>query len=333
MTLHRTPSRRRALGWLGLPLLAPMAPARAAEDFPARPVRILVPFTPGGSSDILARAIGQELGRGWKQPVVVENLPGAGGTLASERAARSPADGHTLFMGHTGTLAVNPALYPRLRLEPLKAFAPVAAVARVPNVLVLHPGVPAASLAELVAYSKARPGALAYGSGGNGSAAHLTMEYLKLQTGLQALHVPYKGTAPSVNDLLGGQVQLLFTGAPALLPHIKSGGMKALAVSSPRRLPQLPEVPTVAETGLDGTSGFEADQWYGLVAPAGTPGPVLQTLNTLVNQALASEGVRARLVTEGADPMPITPQAFGALIEKDRARWEGVIKAARVTVD
>ncbi|RCW68501.1 Bug family tripartite tricarboxylate transporter substrate binding protein [Pseudorhodoferax soli] len=333
MTLLFTPSRRRAIGWLGVPLLASLGPARAAEDFPARPVRILVPFTPGGSSDILARAIGQELGRGWKQPVVVENLPGAGGTLASERAARSPADGHTLFMGHTGTLAVNPALYPKLRFEPLKAFAPVAAVARVPNVLVVHPGVPASSLAELVAYSKAKPGALAYGSGGNGSAAHLTMEYIKLQTGLQALHVPYKGTAPSVNDLLGGQVQLLFTGAPALLPHIKSGGMKALAVSSPRRLPQLPDVPTVAETGLAGTGGFEADQWYGLVAPAGTPGAVLQTLNTLVNQALASEGVRARLVSEGADPMPITPQAFGALIEKDRVRWESVVKTAKVSVD
>ena len=333
MTLLFTASRRRALGMLGLPLLARTGPAWAAEDFPARPVRILVPFTPGGSSDILARAIGQELGRGWAQPVVVENLPGAGGTLASERAARAQADGHTLFMGHTGTLAVNPALYPKLRFEPLKAFAPVAAVARVPNVLVVHPGVPATSLAELVAYSKARPGALAYGSGGNGSAAHLTMEYLKLQTGLQALHVPYKGTAPSVNDLLGGQVQLLFTGAPALLPHIKSGGMKALAVSSPRRLPQLPDLPTVAETGVGGSKGFEADQWYGLVAPAGTPGQVVQALNRLVNQALASEGVRARLVTEGAEPMPITPQAFGGLIEKDRARWEAVVQAAKVTVD
>ena len=333
MPLLHTLSRRHALALLGLPMLARMAPSRAAQDYPARPVRILVPFTPGGSSDILARAIGQELGRGWKQPVVVENLPGAGGTLASERAARAQADGHTLFMGHTGTLAVNPALYPKLRFEPLKAFAPVAAVARVPNVLVAHPGVPASSLAELVAYSKARPGALAYGSGGNGSAAHLSMEYLKLQTGLQALHVPYKGTAPSVNDLLGGQVQLLFTGAPALLPHIQSGGMKALAVSSPRRLPQLPDVPTVAETGLAGTSGFEADQWYGLVAPAGTPDPVLQTLNTLVNRALASEGVRARLVSEGAEPMPITPQAFGGLIEKDRVRWAAVVRAAKVSVD
>ncbi|KQP35577.1 tripartite tricarboxylate transporter substrate binding protein [Pseudorhodoferax sp. Leaf274] len=327
------PSRRRALGWLGLPLLGTLAPARAAGDYPARPVRILVPFTPGGSSDILARAIGQELGRGWQQPVVVENVPGAGGTLASERAARSAADGHTLFMGHTGTLAVNPWLYPRLRFDPLAAFAPVAAVAGVPNVLVVHPSVPAASLAELLAHAKARPGQLAYGSGGNGSAAHLTMEYLKLQTGLQALHVPYKGTAPSVNDLLGGQVQLLFTGAPALLPHIRAGGMRAIAVSSARRLPQLPDVPTVAETGVAGTRGFEADQWYGLVAPAGTPAAVVQTLNMRVNQALASEGVRARLATEGADPMPITPQAFGQWIAKDKARWEAVIKAAHVTVE
>ena len=333
MAVRISSPRRRALSWLGLPLFGAFVPAHAADDYPARPVRILVPFTPGGSSDILARAIGQELGRGWKQPVVVENVPGAGGTLASERAARAAADGHTLFMGHTGTLAVNPWLYPKLRFEPLKAFAPVAAVARVPNVLVVHPSVPAANLAELVAYAKANPGKLAYGSGGNGSAAHLTVEYLKLQTGLQALHVPYKGTAPSVNDLLGGQVQLLFTGAPALLPHIRAGGMRALAVSSPRRLSQLPEVPTVAESGVSGTRGFEADQWYGLVAPAGTPAAVVQALNTLVNQALASEGVRARLTTEGADPMPITPQAFGQLIEQDKARWDAVIKAAKVTVE
>ncbi|MBO9514000.1 MAG: tripartite tricarboxylate transporter substrate binding protein [Variovorax sp.] len=326
--------RRRLLAWSGaLPLAGLAGLARAADAFPSRAIHILVPFTPGGSSDILARAIGQELSQAWKQPVVVDNVPGAGGTVASERAVRSPADGYTLFMAHTGTLAVNPWLYPKLNFDPLKAFAPVAWVARVPNILVAHPSVPANTLAELVAFAKAHPGKLAYGSGGNGSAAHLTMEYLKLQTGISALHVPYKGTAPSVTDLLAGQVQLLFTGAPALLPHIKAGKMKALAVSSPRRLAQLPDVPTVAESKVPGTAGFEADQWYGLVAPAGTPSDVVSALNARVNQSLASSEVRSRLSSEGAEPTPTTPKAFGDLIAAEKSRWEKVIQAAHVTVE
>ncbi|MFT4266120.1 MAG: tripartite tricarboxylate transporter substrate binding protein [Xenophilus sp.] len=326
--------RRRLLAWSRvLPLTGLAGLARAADAFPSRPIHIIVPFTPGGSSDILARAVGQALSQAWKQPVVADNVPGAGGTVGSERAVRSAADGYTLFMGHTGTLAVNPWLYPRLNFDPLKAFTPVAWVARVPNILVAHPSVPAGTLAELVAFARANPGKLAYGSGGNGSAAHLTMEYLKLQTGMTALHVPYKGTAPSVTDLLAGQVQLLFTGAPALLPHIEAGKMKALAVSSPRRLPQLPEVPTVAETQVPGTAGFEADQWYGLVAPAGTPAGVVKALNEQVNRSLRASEVRTRLSAEGAEPAPATPQAFGDLIAAEKSRWEKVIRAAHVTVE
>lgn len=325
--------RRRFLPLLGLPLFAGARPAQAAADFPSRPVRIIVPFTPGGSSDILARAVGLELGQSLGQPVIVENVPGAGGTLGSERALRSPPDGHTLFMGHTGTLAVNPWLYPQLGFDPLKAFAPVALVARVPNVLVLHPSVPAGSLAELVAYSQSHPDRLAYGSGGNGSAAHLAMELLKLQTGLKALHVPYKGTAPSVNDLLAGQVQMLFTGVPALLPHIKAGKIKALAVSSRQRLVQLPDVPAVEQSGAAGTRGFEADQWYGLVAPARTPAHVVQRLNAQANQALGTPAVVNRLGSEGAQPTPATAQAFGKLIADEKARWESVVKAAGVKAE
>jgi tripartite-type tricarboxylate transporter receptor subunit TctC len=327
-------TRRQLIAWSASPLLlGEMTASRAQGGYPQRAIHIVVPFTPGGSSDILARAVGQELGLAWKQPVVIDNVPGAGGTLASERAARAAADGYILFMAHTGTLAINPWLYPKLNFDPLKSFAPVAWVARVPNVLVVHPSVPADSLGELVAFARSNPGKLAYGSGGNGSAAHLTMEYLKLQTGMQALHVPYKGTAPSVNDLLAGQVQLLFTGAPALLPHIKAGKMKALAVSSPGRLRLLPDVPTVAESKVPGTAGFEADQWYGLVAPAGTPAAVVQALSEQINRSLATESVRARLATEGAEATPTTPRAFGALIASEKKRWEGVIKAAHVTVD
>ncbi|TFY97723.1 Bug family tripartite tricarboxylate transporter substrate binding protein [Ramlibacter humi] len=324
--------RRRVLAQLAaLPLGA--AGAAFAQAWPARPIHLIVPFTPGGSADVLGRAIGQELGRALRQPVVIDNVPGAGGSIAGERAAKSPADGYTLFMGHTGTLAANPSLYPKLGYDPLKSFTPVAWVARVPNVLVVNAAVPAKTLRELVALAKAKPGSLAYGSGGNGSAAHMTMEYFKVQTGSSFLHIPYRGTAPSVTDLLAGQVQVLFTGAPALLPHIKSGRMRALAVSSPKRLPLLPDVPAVAESGVPGTQGFEADQWYGIVAPAGTPADVVALLNKQVNDALGSEEVRSRLASEGAEPTPATPQAFGELIAREIPRWGRVVKAAKITLD
>jgi len=326
---HLRATRRQALV-LGASALA--APA-FAETWPAHPVRMIVPFTPGGSSDVLGRAISDVLGRALGQPVVIDNVPGAGGSLGAEKAARSPADGYTLFMGHLGTLAVNPALYPKLGYDPLRSFTPVAWVARVPNVLVVHPSVPAHTLKELVAYAKAHPGKLAYGSGGNGSAAHTTMEYFKMQTGTSFLHIPYRGTAPSVQDLLADQVQVLFTGVPALLPQIKAGKMRALAVSSPKRLAVLPDVPTVAESGIAGTQGFEADQWYGLVAPAGTPPEIVARLNQEVNKALALEEVRTRLATEGAEPTPATPQAFGQLIAREIPRWDKVVKAARIRLD
>lgn len=325
-------TRRRALAAIAGGSLATSSFA-LAQSYPARPLKIIVPFTPGGSSDVLARAIGQELGRALNQAVVIENIPGAGGGLGGERAAKSPADGYTLFMGHIGTLAVNPWLYPKLGYEPLRSFTPVAWVARVPNVLVVNPSVPAGNFKELIGLAKQQPGKLAYGSGGNGSAAHITMEYLKLQTATSFLHIPYRGTAPSVTDLLAGQVQVLFTGAPALLPHIKAGKIRVLAVSSPQRLAQLPEVPTVAESGVAGTKGFEADQWYGLVAPAGTPSEIVALLNQHVNKALSSEAVRARLASEGAEATPATPQAFGQLIAAELKRWEQVVKSARITAD
>ncbi|MBA2961578.1 MULTISPECIES: Bug family tripartite tricarboxylate transporter substrate binding protein [Ramlibacter] len=322
-----TPLSRRSLGLLALAAAGGTARAQA---YPAKPIRLIVPFTPGGSSDILARAVGQELTKSMGQPVVIDNVPGAGGSIGAERGAKAPADGYTLLMGHIGTLAVNPSLYPKLAYDPVKDFAPVAWVARVPNVLVVHPSVQANTLADFVALARAQPGRIAYGSGGNGSAAHTTMEYLKLVTKASLLHIPYRGTAPSVTDLLAGQVQALFTGAPALLPHIKAGRMRALAVSSPRRIRSLPEVPTVAESGVPGTKGFEADQWYGIVAPAGTPPDIVRTLNEQVNKALALPDVAARLAGEGAEPTPTTPQAFGALIAAELQRWAPVIKAGGI---
>ncbi len=329
----RPMSRARSLALSRRSVLAALAagacaapPARAQ----ARPLRIVVPFTPGGTSDILARALAPKLGAALGETVIVENRPGAGGSVAAAEVARAEPDGRTLFMGHVGTLAVNPAVYPKLGYDPAKAFAPVAWVARVPNVLV----VPAASryrtFREFVDGVRARPGAVTFSSGGNGSAAHITMELLKLRARLFLLHIPYRGTAPSVADLLAGQVDCTFTGAPVVLPLVRGGRLRALAVSSLQRIPALPDVPTVAESGY---AGFEADQWYGLVAPAGVPAAFAQRINAEVNKALALPDVAEQLAREGAVPMPSTPQAFGELIRREIPRWAEVVKAGNVKPD
>lgn len=313
-------------------LAATVAQAQTGAQmaYPARPIRIVVPFTPGGSTDILARSIGLELTKAWGQPVIIDNVPGAGGSVGADKVAKALPDGYTLLMGHIGTLAVNPSLYPALPYDPVKSFAPVAWVARVPNVLVVNPQVQANSVKELVALAKAHPGQLNYGSGGNGSAANLATEYFKLQTGASILHIPYRGTAPAVTDLMGGQIQVLFTGAPAVLGQIKNGQLRALAVSSPQRLAALPDLPTVAELGY---KDFEADQWYGVVAPAGTPREIVAKLNAQINQALGSPELKTRLASEGAIATPTTPEAFGQLIAREIARWKPVIQSGRVKAD
>ncbi|HNW03127.1 MAG TPA: tripartite tricarboxylate transporter substrate binding protein [Burkholderiaceae bacterium] len=304
--------------------------AQSPVNYPVKPIRLVVPFTPGGSTDILARAIGLELTKAWGQPVVIENVPGAGGSIGADKVAKAPADGYTLLMGHIGTLAVNPSLYPNLPYDPVKNFAPVAWVARVPNVLVVHPSVKATTVQELVALAKSKPGQLNYGSGGNGSAANLATEYFKMQTGTSLLHIPYRGTAPAVTDLVGGQIQVLFTGAPAVMGQIKSGQVRALAVSSPKRMDALPDLPTVADAGY---KNFEADQWYGVVAPAGTPKDIVAKLNSQINQSLNSAELKTRLNNEGAVATPNTPEVFGSLIQSEIARWKPVIQSGRVKAD
>ena len=304
--------------------------AMAQTPYPSKPIRLIVPFTPGGSTDILARSIGQELTKAWGQSVIIDNVPGAGGSIGADKVAKAPADGYTLLMGHIGTLAVNPSLYPKLPYNPVKDFAPVAWVARVPNILVVNSAVPVKSVQDLVAYAKSKPGQLSYGSGGNGSAANLATEYFKMQTGTAIVHIPYRGTAPAVTDLIGGQIQLVFTGAPAVLGHIKSGQLHALAVSSPKRLDAMPDLPTVAESGY---KNFEADQWYGVVAPAGTPKDIVQKLNAQINVALNSPELKKRLSAEGAIATPESPEAFGKLIANEIARWQPVISSGRVKAD
>lgn len=309
------------------------APAWADPSYPNKPIRIIVPFTPGGSPDVLARTIGQKISESTGAPVVIENVAGAGGTVGADRASKAAPDGYTLLMGHVGTLAVAPAVYPNLPYDPIKSFVPVAWVAKVPNVLAVHPSMPVNNVTELVKYLKANPGKVNYGSGGNGSAAHLAMEYFKLSTQTFVVHVPYRGTAPSVTDAIAGQIQMVFTGAPALVPMVKAGKLRAIAVSSPKRLDLLPDVPTLAESGVKGLEGFEADQWYGLVAPAGTPAAVVQKLNQVVNANLTAPEMIARLKTEGATATPASPEAFGQLIQREIKRWRPVVLNAKISAD
>jgi tripartite-type tricarboxylate transporter receptor subunit TctC len=306
------------------------ATAPGAWSQVGRPLRLVVPFTPGGTTDILARALAPKLSAALGVQVLVENKPGAGGSLGAGEVAKAEADGNTLLMGHIGTLAVNPAIYPRLSYDPVKSFAPVAWVARVPNVLVVPAASKAASIKDFIASARANPGRYTYSSGGNGSAAHITFEYLKLRAQLFMLHIPYRGTAPSVSDLIAGQVDATFTGAPAVLPHVRSGRLRALAVSSPQRIGPLPDVPTVAESGYP---GFEADQWYGVVAPAGTPAPLVMRLNAEINKALALPEVAQQLALEGAVATPSSPQAFASLIQRELPRWAQVVKAGNVKAE
>lgn len=294
---------------------------------PAPPIRLVVPFTPGGSSDILARALAPRLALALGRNVIIDNRPGAGGSLGAAEVARAAPDGQTLLMGHIGTLAVNPALYPRLAYDPIKSFTPVAWVARVPNVLVVRAASPWKTLSDFVQSARARPGQLTYSSGGNGSAAHIGFEYLKLRTKIFVLHIPYRGTAPSINDLLAGQVDATFTGTPAVLPHVRSGRLRALAVGSAGRIDALPDVPTIAEAGYP---GFEADQWYGVVAPAGTPAALVVRLNAEINKALALPDVARQLAAEGAVPAPGTPEDFAHLIAREIPRWAEVVRAGNV---
>jgi tripartite-type tricarboxylate transporter receptor subunit TctC len=295
-----------------------------------RTVRLVVPFTPGGTTDILARLLAPKLSAGLNVNLIVENRPGAGGSIGAAEVARAAPDGNTLLMGHIGTLAVNPSLYPKLSYDPLRSFEPVAWVANVPNVLVIHSDASVNSMKDWLQMVKAKPGRFTYSSGGNGSAAHIAFEYLKLRAGLFMVHVPYRGTAGSIADLLGKQVDATFTGVPAVLPLIRANKLRALAVSSRQRLMSLPNVPTVIESGI---ADFEADQWYGVVAPKGTPLALVARINQVVNEALANTELLAQLSNEGAIAASASPNQFGQLIEREIPRWREVVNKAKMQPD
>jgi len=317
--------RRRALAVL---LASIAVPGRGlAQAWPARPVRLIVPFPPGGSTDILGRSIAQKLQEVLAQPFVVENKGGAGGSIGATEAARAAPGGYTLLMGHIGTLAVNPSLYPDLAYDPMRSFAPVTLIARVPNVLVVNPGVPANDVRQLIALAKSKPGALRYASGGNGSAAHLAMEYFKLRTQTDIGHIPYRGTSPAVVDVIAGQVEMIMTGVPAVIEHVKAGKLRALGVSSRMPVASMPGVPTIAASGVP---DFEAIQWYGIVAPTRTPPAVIALLNAEIGRALQTPALKSRLDAEGAEAAPTTPEAFGALIADEVARWKPVVEQSRM---
>jgi tripartite-type tricarboxylate transporter receptor subunit TctC len=309
-------------------LLAAPAIARAQTSWPSQIIKFIVPFAPGGSTDILARVIAQKLEAPLRASIIIENRPGAGGSIAANAVAKADADGHTFMMGHIGTLAFTPSLYPNLPYDPIRDFAPVALVATVPNILTVHPSLPAKSYAEFAAYAKANPGKLNYGSGGVGSAAHVAGAYLASAAGFQATHVPYRGTAPMVNDLVAGSIQFTLTGGPAVLPQAAAGTVRTLAVSSRRRAAFAPDLPTIAESGL---GGFDAVQWYGLVAPARAPAAIIERMNREINALLAAPEVETTLRNDGAIAAPTTPAAFGQHIEAEIATWRDVIRRAGIT--
>lgn len=317
--------RKTILACLVAAAALPAAAAENANDYPSKPIRLVVPFTPGGSTDILARVIGQKLTEAWGKQVVIDNRPGAGGNIGVDLVAKSPADGYTLVMGHIGTFGVNPTLYPKLPYDPIKDFQPITLVALVPNMLSVNPALPAKSVKELVALAKAKPGTINFGSGGNGSAAHLAGEYFKLMTKTEITHIPYRGTSPAVTDLIAGQIQMMITGVPPTLTFAKSGKLRALAVATSKRLPLLPDLPTIAEAGVP---GYEATQWYGVLAPAGTPKPIVAKLNAEMAKAIKGPDVREKLAADAAEPVGNSPDEFGAFIKKEIARWAPVVKAS-----
>lgn len=306
-----------------------------AQTWPAKPVRIIVPFPPGGTTDIVARSLGAELQKMWQQPVIVENRAGAGGNVGADAVAKSPNDGYTLLMGTVGTHAINAPLFAqagnKMPFDPVKDFVPITLAAGVPNVMVVNPKVPANSVSEFIAYAKANPGKLNMASSGNGTSIHLTGELFKTQTGTYMLHLPYRGSAPAISDLLAGNTDVMFDNLPSALPHIKAGKLKALAVTSLQRSPALPDVPTIEEAAK--LKGFDASSWFGLFAPAGTSRAITDKIQADVAKALAVPEVRERFVSQGAQPVGNTSDQFAAFIRAETDKWTKVVKASNAKID
>jgi tripartite-type tricarboxylate transporter receptor subunit TctC len=311
-------------------LAVAFAAAVHGQTYPTKPVRLVVPFAPGGSSTIVARSVAAEMEKGLGQSIVIENKGGGGGNPAMQDVARADADGYTLLITHIGSLALNPFLYTNLPFDVNRDFVHISLLAKVPNIFVVHESVPAKDAREFVALAKKEPGKYYYGSAGNGSAGHLAMEYFKLVSGIELQHVPYKGTGPNLVELVAGRTHATSAGTPPLMPHVKAGKLRVIAVGTPRRLAALPDTATVAEQGYP---GFETSQWYGLNAPAKTPPAVIKRLADEAAKAVKSPAVAERFAVDNAEAIGSTPQEYAEFIAKEQARWKEVIQKANVKAD
>ena len=306
------------------------ASGAAAQAYPAKTVRLIVPAPPGSAPDFLSRLISPKLTDLWGQPIVIDNVLGAGGNIGTDRVAKAPGDGYTLLFNTIGPIGVNISMYKDLPYDPQKDLAPITLVAKVPNVLAVHPSVPVKSVQELIAYARQNPGKLRYGSPGSGTSNHLSAELLKTMTGINMLHIPYKSSAQMTTDLLGGQVELIFHNAPVLLPHVKSGAIRGLGVTSANRQPSAPDLPTIAEAGVP---GFEVTAWFGFMAPGTTPPAVISKVHADVVKVLAMPDVRERMLPQAADPIGSTPQEYAAFIAGEITKWAKVVKESGAKVE
>ena len=325
MFASRTFTRRTGLKTLAAATLAvaSMGSALAADAYPDKPLTMVVPFSAGGTTDILARIVGQALGQELGQTIIIENKPGAGGNIGAQQASRAKADGYTLFMGTVGTHAINQALYKKLPYDPVKDFAPLSRVANVPNLLVAHPSRPYKTVQEMIAYAKKHPGEVTYGSPGSGASPHVSGALFQSMTGAELTHVPYKGSAPAISDLLGNQIAVMFDNMPSAIQHVRSGKLRPIAVTTAKRSPELPDVPTVAESGVP---GYEATSWFGLWTQAKTPAPVQQRLYTAIAKVLKDPAVVKKINDQGGDVTIDTQAEFLSYIKSESAKWSKVVK-------
>lgn len=301
-----------------------------AQSYPVKPVRLIVPFPPGGSTDTLARVLAMKLTEAWGQQIVIDNRAGASGIIGTEAGARAAPDGYTLLMGSGGPLTINPSLYSKLPYDPLKDFSPITNMAAVPNVLVLHPSIPARNVRQLVALARSRPNQLNFASTGNGSPGQLAGELLKTMTGVQMVHIPYKGSAPATTAVMSGEVSMTFTTTPPVLPHARAGRLRIIGVTTAKRIAELPDVPTIAESGLP---GYEAISWFGLVGPAGLPADIVRKVHDDAARIIGTSDVRERIASHGATPIANTPEQFRAQIRDDLAKWARIVKLSGAKAD
>lgn len=325
------PKRRTlALAMLATGALALAPLAAQAQAFPSKSLTMIVPFSPGGTTDILARVVGQFMAKDLGQPVIIDNRPGAGGNIGAQMVARAAPDGYTILMGTVGTHAINQSLYKKMPFDPIKDFAPITRVALVPNLLVANPSQPFKTVKELIAYAKANPGKVTFASSGSGTSIHLSGEMFQQMAGVDMQHIPYKGSAPALSDLLGGQTAIMFDNMPSVIGHVRAGKLRPIAVTTPTRSPALPDVPTIAESGVP---NYSATSWFGILAPAATPAPVIARLNASILKALADPEVKKKLAEQGAEPHGEKPEQFAEFIRSETAKWGQTVKVSGATAD